>query len=55
MGFSRRGSGWERLVRRVTSELAPDLPPTTEPTLARLLDLVCDWNARVDLTAARSA
>jgi 16S rRNA (guanine527-N7)-methyltransferase len=57
MGLPRLGSGWEPLVRQVTSALAPTLlvTPQALARLARFLDLVSEWNARVDLTAARSA
>lgn len=51
MRLSRPGSGWEPLVRRVV----PELPDESLAGMAKLLDLVCDWNARTDLTAARSA
>jgi 16S rRNA (guanine527-N7)-methyltransferase len=53
MALSSLGSGWEPLVRSVADELAPGLP-IDAGSMGRLLDLVCDWNARVDLTAARS-
>jgi 16S rRNA (guanine527-N7)-methyltransferase len=55
MALSALGSGWEPLVRSVMNELAPTHSSAVDPSIARLLDLVCDWNARVDLTAARSS
>jgi 16S rRNA (guanine527-N7)-methyltransferase len=54
MALSPLGSGWEPLVRRVADALAPGAPFQAAASIARLLDLVGEWNARVDLTAARS-
>jgi 16S rRNA (guanine527-N7)-methyltransferase len=51
MLLSRPGSGWEPLVRRVV----PNLAEQPLGSMLKLLDLVCEWNARTDLTAARSA
>jgi 16S rRNA (guanine527-N7)-methyltransferase len=54
MALSALGSSWEPLVRSVVNELSPALSGAVDPSIGRLLDLVCDWNSRVDLTAARS-
>jgi 16S rRNA (guanine527-N7)-methyltransferase len=54
MALSRPAAGWEPLVERVLGELAPELRERASP-FGRLLDLVVDWNRRIDLTAARSA
>lgn len=57
MSLPRLGSGWEPLVRRVTGTLGPELDVHAETiaAVARWLDRVVEWNARVDLTAARGA
>ena len=54
MALSRPGSGWEPLTERALSALGSSAPPGFHAAMALLLDLVCDWNARIDLTAARS-
>jgi 16S rRNA (guanine527-N7)-methyltransferase len=55
MSLTLLGSGWHARIARVLAEL--ELQEAARaiavPQLARLLDLVVEWNARIDLTAAR--
>lgn len=53
MRLSRLGSGWEPLIGQVAAAIAPALGAPPADVLARYLDLVVEWNARIDLTAAR--
>ena len=55
MALSRPGSGWEPLCERALGALGASVPDGFPHATSRLLDLVCEWNARIDLTAARSA
>lgn len=54
MALVQLGPGWKPLVRGVLDALCPGVSDA-EDALARLLDGVVEWNARTDLTAARSA
>jgi 16S rRNA (guanine527-N7)-methyltransferase len=54
MALSALGPGWEPLVQRALNELWPGAPFEAGGGMERLLDLVCEWNARIDLTAAQS-
>ena len=56
MALSALGSGWRGRVERAVEGLGvAALPEATIGAVARLLDLVVAWNAKVDLTAARDA
>ncbi|HMJ16230.1 MAG TPA: RsmG family class I SAM-dependent methyltransferase [Polyangiaceae bacterium] len=56
MALEPLGPGWSARVERVLSELGRDEVGTAAvERLCALLDLVVTWNARMDLTAARSA
>jgi 16S rRNA (guanine527-N7)-methyltransferase len=60
MALALLGSGWRPRIERVVGEIAANLgqPRPSEPSslerLAVLHDLVVEWNARIDLTAART-
>lgn len=55
MALEPLGNRWRPLINRVFSTLGVTPPGELESELGRLLDLVVTWNAKVDLTAARSA
>jgi 16S rRNA (guanine527-N7)-methyltransferase len=57
MPLAHLGAGFAPLVERVTGALANGrpLPPAFLDSACRLLDLTVAWNAKMDLTAAKSA
>jgi len=57
MTLRELGPGWTPLLERVLAAFPAKsaLPPGFLERAARYLDLVVSWNARMDLTAARSA
>jgi 16S rRNA (guanine527-N7)-methyltransferase len=57
MPLAQLGAGFAPLVERVMSALAPGSPPGTAffAAACRLLDLTVAWNAKMDLTAAKSS
>src|SRR5687768_10920692 len=57
MALTELGADWHPRIVRVLTELSvpPALHESALPQLCRFLDLVVTWNARTDLTAARSA
>jgi 16S rRNA (guanine527-N7)-methyltransferase len=48
------GEGWDERLVRVARPFAIELSPETLRLLRTWLDLLASWNARVDLTAART-
>ncbi|HEV8550224.1 MAG TPA: 16S rRNA (guanine(527)-N(7))-methyltransferase RsmG [Polyangiaceae bacterium] len=56
MPLSELGDGWRPHLERLFCAFAglPVLPAETVVRAARYLDLVASWNARIDLTAAKS-
>jgi 16S rRNA (guanine527-N7)-methyltransferase len=57
MALAQLGAGFTPLVERVTRSLAPDRAPGPAffDAACRLLDLTVAWNAKMDLTAAKSS
>lgn len=55
MPLSRPRSGWRPRIERAVAGLGSSLDERASAALEQLLDLVVEWNARVDLTAARDA
>ncbi len=55
MPLSRPQSGWRPRIERAVAGLGASLDARALAPLEQLLDLVVEWNARVDLTAARDA
>lgn len=55
MALSRPQSGWRPRIERAVAALGSSVDPRAIVALEQLLDLVVEWNARVDLTAARDA
>jgi 16S rRNA (guanine527-N7)-methyltransferase len=57
MALAQLGAGWLPLLERTLSGLTPGLPPHDRflDLGAQLLDLTVGWNAKMDLTAAKSA
>lgn len=54
MALSKLGEGWRPRIERVFAELSASAPSASlARDLGRVLDLVVDWNEKVDLTAAR--
>jgi 16S rRNA (guanine527-N7)-methyltransferase len=49
------GSGWRPLILKAAKALGSKIDAKTAEALSAWLDLVATWNARIDLTAARSA
>jgi 16S rRNA (guanine527-N7)-methyltransferase len=49
------GSGWGALIARAAEAFGANIEPKATDALVAWLDLVATWNARIDLTAARSA
>ncbi len=53
-GLTRPASGWSSYLADVAAELG--LPPATGvPALSAWLDALAEWNAKIDLTAAKDA
>lgn len=55
MPLSRPQSGWRPRIERAVAGLGASIDARALAALEQLLDLVVEWNARVDLTAARDA
>jgi 16S rRNA (guanine527-N7)-methyltransferase len=57
MALAQLGAGWTPYVERVVSALSPAFraPEGFAALACRLLDLTVSWNAKMDLTAAKSA
>ncbi|MBM4364339.1 MAG: hypothetical protein FJ104_16800, partial [Deltaproteobacteria bacterium] len=55
MALAPLGSGWAPRIEKVLGALGARAGPDRVAALAGYLDAVATWNARVDLTAARSA
>ncbi len=55
MPLSRPQPGWRPRIERAVAGLGSSVDESAIAKLERLLDLVVEWNARVDLTAARNA
>jgi 16S rRNA (guanine527-N7)-methyltransferase len=57
MALAQLGAAWTPHVERVVAALSPALTPPDGflPLACRLLDLTVSWNAKIDLTAAKSA
>lgn len=55
MALAPLGPGWAPRIERVLGALGAEAGPDRVAALAAYLDAVATWNARVDLTAARSA
>src|SRR5262245_25357640 len=49
------GSGWGPYLRTVAAALGTETSPLTEQAIFAWLDRLVEWNARIDLTAARDA
>jgi 16S rRNA (guanine527-N7)-methyltransferase len=48
------GSGWGPLMAKAAKAFGAKIAPKTANALSAWLDLIATWNARIDLTAARS-
>lgn len=57
MALAQLGAGWSPYLSRVVAGLASSVPPPPafEHLAAQLLDLTVSWNAKMDLTAAKTA
>lgn len=53
-GLRPLGRGWEPLIARAGEALETSIPAEALERLCGWLDAIASWNARIDLTAARS-